>query len=105
MLVYTPATGDEASWGQEASLENMQRAMGNCEPRLVPDGPVMMTVDHFFRVRQLGRLARPPVCVPKIDHPGLENWVEDSGRMVVIGEAAHPLPVRNDFYSPSGPFD
>lgn len=27
------------------------------------------------------------------DYPTLDEWVHDAGRMVVIGDAAHPLPV------------
>lgn len=46
------------------------------------------------RLRKLGREAAPPICVPVVEHPELEDWVHDSGRLVVIGEAAHPLPVR-----------
>lgn len=31
--------------------------------------------------------------MPVISYPDLDDWVHESGRMVVIGEAAHPLPV------------
>jgi 2-polyprenyl-6-methoxyphenol hydroxylase-like FAD-dependent oxidoreductase len=45
------------------------------------------------RIAKLARLAAPPAQLAVKDYPVLENWVHDSGRMVVIGEAAHPLPV------------
>jgi salicylate hydroxylase len=40
------------------------------------------------------KLATPPKAVPMKNYEALEDWVHDSGRMVLIGEAAHPLPVR-----------
>ena len=47
LLVYTPADGEESSWSEEASLENMQRAMVLSEPRLVLD------VFAFFGVNSI----------------------------------------------------
>jgi len=40
------------------------------------------------------KLATPPKSMPMKNYEELEDWVHDSGRMVLIGEAAHPLPVR-----------
>jgi hypothetical protein len=46
-----------------------------------------------YRLRKLVKLATPPALLAVKEEPVLENWVHDSGRMVVIGEAAHPIPV------------
>ncbi|KAF9459024.1 hypothetical protein BDZ94DRAFT_1062718 [Collybia nuda] len=76
LFVYGPADGHDASWDDKAPHDALEQILEPCEPRL----------------RKLGRNAAPPVCVPIIEHPELEDWVDDSGRLVVIGEAAHPLP-------------
>ncbi len=45
------------------------------------------------RLIKLARLARPNrICVMQRAFP--ENWVHDTGRLVVVGDAAHPWPVR-----------
>jgi hypothetical protein len=42
---------------------------------------------------KLARLARPNrVSIMKRVFP--ENWVHENGRLVVVGNAAHPWPVR-----------
>ncbi|GLB44757.1 putative FAD binding domain containing protein [Lyophyllum shimeji] len=76
LYVYGPADGNEGQWEQPAPIEGMRRILETAEPRL----------------RKLGALAKPPICVPVTDFPDLEDWVHDSGRMVIIGEAAHPMP-------------
>ncbi|KAF7297003.1 FAD-binding-3 domain-containing protein [Mycena indigotica] len=35
---------------------------------------------------------QPPLCRPLQEHEPLQSWVSESGRVVVIGEAAHPFP-------------
>ncbi|KAF5379737.1 hypothetical protein D9615_005787 [Tricholomella constricta] len=76
LFVYGPNDGRDGDWETEAPIAGMRRILEAAEPRL----------------RKLGALARPPICVPALDYPELEDWVHDSGRMVVIGEAAHPHP-------------
>lgn len=42
---------------------------------------------------KLAKLARPNrICMMERVFP--ENWVHDTGRLVVVGDAAHPWPVR-----------
>ncbi|KAF8071524.1 hypothetical protein FPV67DRAFT_878307 [Lyophyllum atratum] len=76
MYVYGPSDGNEGTWDEEAPIKGMRRILEASEPRL----------------RKLGALAATPVCVPVTEYPDLEELVHDSGRMVVIGEAAHPMP-------------
>ncbi|KAG5651418.1 hypothetical protein H0H81_008726 [Sphagnurus paluster] len=76
MFVYGPADGQEGDWETAAPAEAMRRILEPAESRL----------------RKLGALAAPPVCIPVTDFPELEDWVHESGNMVLIGEAAHPLP-------------
>ncbi|PFH51061.1 hypothetical protein AMATHDRAFT_59738 [Amanita thiersii Skay4041] len=37
-------------------------------------------------------LAEPPVCLPLCESGSLEEWVHEDGRMVLLGDAAHPMP-------------
>ncbi|KAI9460294.1 hypothetical protein HD554DRAFT_2294757 [Boletus coccyginus] len=68
---------DDHCWEAEVSLKEMRKQLGICEPRLL----------------KLAELAKSPARVQVKIAPPLENWVHHSGRVVVIGEAAHPLPV------------
>lgn len=45
------------------------------------------------RLQKLGRLACP-TRVRMMQRTFPEDWVHDTGRLVVIGSAAHPFPVR-----------
>jgi hypothetical protein len=65
---------------------------------LVESMPLNVSLStHFFflrRLKKLLKLATQPRSLPMQTYVELEDWVHDSGRMVLIGEAAHPLPVR-----------
>ncbi|KAL0945526.1 hypothetical protein HGRIS_001008 [Hohenbuehelia grisea] len=76
LYVYAPANGEEPSWEDEPSSDALQSALQQCEPRL----------------RKLARLAAPSHCVPVRNYSELEDWVHESGHMVLIGQAAHPIP-------------
>ena len=46
------------------------------------------------RLAKLSTLAPPAVRVPNLQHEELDEWVHASSeRLVLVGEAAHPLPV------------
>ncbi|KAF8872574.1 hypothetical protein BD779DRAFT_331964 [Infundibulicybe gibba] len=76
IIVYAPRDGNEGTWEDRAPITGMQAALASAHPQL----------------QKLGEIANQPICVPLKDYPELEDWVHESGRMVVIGEAAHPLP-------------
>ena len=50
-----------------------------------------------FSLRAITKNARKATRVTVRDHTDLEEWVDDEGRLVLIGEAAHPFPVRLPF--------
>jgi hypothetical protein len=53
----------------------------------------ILTVSHSCRLVKLARLATPNrVCIMERIFP--EDWVHDTSRLVVVGSAAHPWPVR-----------
>jgi salicylate hydroxylase len=41
----------------------------------------------------MAKLAATPARVQVKMVPPMEDWVDANGRLVIIGEAAHPLPV------------
>lgn len=45
------------------------------------------------RLRRLGQLAKTARCIPVAEFTTVEDWVHESGRMVLLGQAAHPIPV------------
>ncbi|KIK93780.1 hypothetical protein PAXRUDRAFT_828622 [Paxillus rubicundulus Ve08.2h10] len=67
---------DDGCWGTETSLKHMRKQLGHCEPRLL----------------KLAQHATSGTRVQVKMLPPLENWVHRNGRILVIGEAAHPLP-------------
>ncbi|OSC97078.1 FAD/NAD(P)-binding domain-containing protein [Trametes coccinea BRFM310] len=61
-----------ANAGREELLESLK----GCDPRLM----------------QLAQHAQAIVCIPMVERPFLEDWVHPQGRVMAIGEAAHPIP-------------
>lgn len=59
----------------------------------VPDTAPLMNFNKLYRLRLLVRGARKAVRISVREHRDLEDWVSDDGRLVLIGEAAHPFPV------------
>ncbi|KAG6915954.1 hypothetical protein DXG01_009176 [Tephrocybe rancida] len=76
LFAYGPPNGCESTWTEPALLEGMRSCLENSE----------------IRLRKLGELATYARCVPVQEFSALEDWVHDSGRMLLIGEAAHPYP-------------
>lgn len=94
MFVYGPQDGVECSWKNAATSRKLGTILNTSEPRCgvrpeLLDGLLKPTAS----IRKLGKLASPPTCVSVKKYPELEDWVHESGHMVVIGEAAHPIPV------------
>ncbi|KAI0779953.1 hypothetical protein C8Q74DRAFT_1367760 [Fomes fomentarius] len=42
------------------------------------------------RLKQLAQQARSVACIPIFDRPSLKEWVHPKGRVICIGDAAHP---------------
>jgi salicylate hydroxylase len=94
--IYVPHDGSDMTWHEKASVANILPLLGDAEPRSAPFPSlprVWLTSRGLFRMEKLAKLATPPACISMKDVPELENWVHDSGRMVLVGDAAHPLPV------------
>ncbi|KAG1737068.1 uncharacterized protein EDB91DRAFT_1140876 [Suillus paluster] len=67
---------DGDCWGGGIDLNEMQRQLGPCEPRLL----------------KMTKLVATPTRVQVKMVSPIEDWVDEHGRLVIIGEAAHPLP-------------
>jgi hypothetical protein len=85
---------DEECWGGGLDLKEMRRQLGECEPRYNQFSDVgLFWLIKNRRLLKLTKLAATPARVQVKMVPPIEDWVDEHGRMVIIGEAAHPLPV------------
>ncbi|KAJ6492567.1 hypothetical protein C8R47DRAFT_1319379 [Mycena vitilis] len=71
---------------EDASANGIEDALKSVEPRL----------------KNLGSMISHPVRLPIFEHPALEDWVDQSGRLVVVGAAAHPIPAGSTQYHAMG---
>ncbi|KAF7371321.1 FAD-binding-3 domain-containing protein [Mycena sanguinolenta] len=74
LFLYTPDTCPESAWTREAEIK-ITDVLGPCDER----------------IRKLAELTGPATCIQH-EHSQLESWVSESGRVLVLGDAAHPLP-------------
>ncbi|KAH9933558.1 FAD/NAD-P-binding domain-containing protein [Epithele typhae] len=73
--LYGPDDAQEGNYGDEPSVDVSQIA-STSQPRL----------------REVLKYARKATRVTVRDHSDLEDWVDDEGRLILVGEAAHPFP-------------
>ncbi|KAJ7629716.1 hypothetical protein DFH06DRAFT_1304022 [Mycena polygramma] len=71
---------------EDAPANGIENALKTVEPRL----------------KNLGSVISHPVRMPIFEHPALEDWVDQSGRLVVVGAAAHPIPAGSTQYYAMG---
>ncbi|KAJ6471941.1 hypothetical protein C8R45DRAFT_414856 [Mycena sanguinolenta] len=75
LTVFTPDGTQDGSWTEPAQMKLLD-VMGKCD----------------IRLKKLAILAQDVTCVQIKNPYPLESWVSESGRVVVLGEAAHPFP-------------
>ncbi|KAJ6451329.1 hypothetical protein C8R45DRAFT_91957 [Mycena sanguinolenta] len=75
LFLYTPDICQDSTWTRKAETR-VTDVLGPCDER----------------VRKLAELAGPATCIQH-EPSQLESWVSASGRVLVLGDAAHPLPV------------
>lgn len=94
MQFYGP---DEKSgnYGDEPSVYVPDIAKG-LHTKSVLSNPSFMSGTDVISSRLLSRMtnADKAVRISVRAHEDIEDWVSDDGPLVVIGEAAHPFPVR-----------
>ncbi|KAJ7638217.1 hypothetical protein FB45DRAFT_902293 [Roridomyces roridus] len=76
LLVYTPDSSQDPTWTEEAEKKLVDVLGTECDAHL----------------RKLAALAGTSTCVQIKDHGDLDSWVSESGRVLAIGDAAHPFP-------------
>ncbi|TFY51204.1 hypothetical protein EVG20_g11113, partial [Dentipellis fragilis] len=76
LYLYSPDTGSSDDWGELVSAGDLASHATGSEQRL----------------QKLARLAHHTTRHQLREWPDLDDWVHESGRLVVVGEAAHPFP-------------
>ncbi|KAF8207946.1 hypothetical protein K438DRAFT_1575465, partial [Mycena galopus ATCC 62051] len=75
--VYTPDSGEEGTWTKPANgISRISSAAAIHCP-----------------IERLATLAGPATCVQMKNHYELKSWVSKSGKVLLLGEAAHPFPI------------
>ena len=77
LQVFAPRE-DEQGQRHLGNRQEMAAALKDADPRL----------------RRLAEHAEHITCTPMLEIPALEEWVHPDGRVLCLGEAAHPTPVR-----------
>ncbi|KAK7042173.1 FAD-binding-3 domain-containing protein [Favolaschia claudopus] len=75
MLIYTTDSSQDGTWIQEAE-KKLPDILGPCNEYL----------------RNMAQSTGIATCVQIKEHCKLDSWVTESGKVVALGEAAHPLP-------------
>ncbi|KAF7335706.1 FAD-binding-3 domain-containing protein [Mycena venus] len=75
LCVYTPDSPQDGSWNEKAKRD-IREVVGPCN----------------LLMQKLVAHAGPSTCVQIKDHCELNSWVSTSGKVLVVGEAAHPFP-------------
>ncbi|KAJ6573487.1 hypothetical protein DFH09DRAFT_388963 [Mycena vulgaris] len=75
LVVYTPDSSQDGIWTEDAERD-IKEIVGPCNPLLY----------------KLAAQAGPSVCLQMKDHYDMDSWVSKSGKVVVVGEGAHPFP-------------
>ncbi|KAK6996669.1 FAD-binding-3 domain-containing protein [Favolaschia claudopus] len=73
--ILTPDHFEDGSW-TDLAIQKLSDIVGPCD----------------IGLHKLAKLAGPASCIQVKDHHELESWVSNSGRVAVLGEAAHPFP-------------
>ncbi|KAF7371324.1 FAD-binding-3 domain-containing protein [Mycena sanguinolenta] len=74
LFLYTPDSCQDSTWTREAEMK-FTDVLGPCDER----------------IRNLAELTGPATCIQR-EPSQLESWVSESGRVLVLGDAAHPFP-------------
>ncbi|KAJ7890918.1 hypothetical protein B0H14DRAFT_2689079 [Mycena olivaceomarginata] len=75
LLIYTPDSTQDGTWTQETEKQ-ITDVLGPCDKHIL----------------KMAALAGPATCLQIKQHYDLESWVSKSGRVLALGDAAHPFP-------------
>ncbi|KZT20978.1 FAD/NAD(P)-binding domain-containing protein [Neolentinus lepideus HHB14362 ss-1] len=70
----------QENWDRECSLDQLDLELASYDPR----------------VRKMIQLGRGATAVKFVRHEPFENLVHESGRVLIVGDAAHPMPPDRD---------
>jgi salicylate hydroxylase len=99
LLIYTPDSPQDGTWTQETEKQ-ITDALGPCEEQWV-DRMEFQQHAYLLSILKMAALAGPATCLQIKQHYDLESWVSKSGRVLALGDAAHPFPVGTPTTSPN----
>jgi salicylate hydroxylase len=98
LLIYTPDSPQDGTWTQETEKQ-ITDVLGPCDKQWV-DRMEFQQHAYLLSILKMAALAGPATCLQIKQHYDLESWVSKSGRVLVLGDAAHPFPVGTPTASP-----
>jgi salicylate hydroxylase len=105
MVMHVPSDGKPAqnSWDRSQPLDEKFLKLDRFEPRCVCSSFPSTLLILVNRVQKLVKLAQTMTPTSHTIYEPFDNWVHESGKVVLVGEAAHPLMVcmfASSFYTP-----
>lgn len=93
--MHVPTDGKPAqdSWARSQPLDEKFLKLDRFEPRYVRGSFQSTLLMLVNRIQKLVRFAQTMTPTGHTIYEPFDNWVHESGRVVLVGEAAHPLMV------------
>lgn len=81
------------SWTLEGSALKMRTEFSSWEPRCVIIYSTQSHLIYNCRVQKILKLVQATYKWKLMDRPPLETWIHPSGRLLLVGDACHPMLV------------
>lgn len=82
------------SWATKDSVESLRAYLATWDPKSVLSlGGGLPLADREYRVAKLTQLIEHAADIKAVQRQVYDTWVHDSGKVVIVGEACHPMPV------------
>ena len=88
-----PDDGSVESWTAEGSAEKMHADFADYDPRYIYASLGLHCANLIYRVRKLLGYVESTLKWRLMDRKPLETWVHPDGRVVLLGDACHPMLV------------
>jgi salicylate hydroxylase len=93
--MHVPTDGKPAqnSWARSQPLDEKFLKLDRFEPRYIYGSCPSTLLMLLNRIQKLVKLAQTMTPTGHTIYEPFDNWVHESGKVVLVGEAAHPLMV------------